>query len=380
MNRTYLPGFVYGAYMFDPTAPYQDLPPLPPSGEVETPAVLRAVIAASRALASLDAACGQLSDPTLLINIMPVLDAQASSEIENIVTTNDELFRAPNAGPDASLSPAAKEALRYRSALHAGFASLDTRPLTVQTALSVCSELHGEPARIRDLPGTFIGNPATSERIYTPPQGKDVILETLGEWERFLHHHGSMDPLVVMALQHYQFEDIHPFFDGNGRTGRILNLLCLKELGLPELPVLHLSGWFVRHKENYYRLLRSVTTDGAWEDWVLFAMRGVEDAARSALELTHAVVETRLELVDAIREHTPRAPAGDLASLLTRQPYARIDDVIQLGLAQRATASKWLTELAEAGMLTKHKVGRSVVFGNTLLLQRMIDVQGGARA
>lgn len=368
-------GCVYALNMsFHPDLPFQGLPALPPGREVETPKVLKAVVAASRHLASLDMACKRLPDPSLLINITPLLEAQASSEIENVVTTNDELFRAAHDALSEPESPAVKEALRYRSALRAGFDHLQERPLSFQTALVVASALTGSEAQVRSMPGTFIGNPVTRERTYTPPEGKSVILDKLADWERFIHEHGALDPVVVMALQHYQFEAIHPFHDGNGRTGRILNLLCLKQYGLLELPVLYLSGYFVRHKDEYYRLLREVTEAGAWEEWVTYVANGVSESAQSTLHLAEQVLEVRASLEDALRSDHPRIPAVDMANLLNRQPYARIDDVVSLGLAKRVTASRWLNELAEGGLVVRQKIGRGLIFINVDLLNRIFAV------
>ncbi|MGO1592420.1 Fic family protein [Ancrocorticia sp.] len=359
---------------FNPEQPYQDLPPLPPRTEVETPRVLKAVVDASRHLASLNMACMRLPDPSLLINIAPLLEAQASSEIENIVTTNDELFRAAHDALDESGSPAVKEALRYRAALKTGFEHIQRRPLSFQTARAVASELSGTDIQVRSLPGTFIGNPRSKRRVYTPPDGKAVLLDKLSEWERFIHNHEPLDPIVAMALQHYQFEAIHPFHDGNGRTGRILNLLCLNQFGLLNLPVLYLSGYFVRHKDQYYQLLRAVTEESAWEDWVIYVANGVSESAQSALNLAEQVVESRTLLEAAIRADHPRMPAADIAALLHRQPYVRIDDVVRLDLAKRATASSWLNELADAGLVLQQKIGRGRVFINTGLLSRIFSI------
>lgn len=217
-------------------------------------------------------ACRRMPDPSLLIHITPLIEAQASSRIENIVTTNDELFRAAGGALD-EVTPAVKEALRYREALQAGFHAVTARPLTTQTARTVCNMLHGAEMPIRNRAGTYIGNEVTRQLIYTPPQCESVILDKLSEWERFVHAHEPLDALVAMALQHYQFEAIHPFFDGNGRTGRILNLLVLQQHGLLAMPVLYLSGYLVRHKDDYYRLLNAVTFEDAWEEWVVFMAR-----------------------------------------------------------------------------------------------------------
>lgn len=375
------PSQVYALYMsFHPEKPYQDLPALPPRQAIETPRVLKAVVVASRHLASLNMACKRLPDPSLLINIAPLLEAQASSEIENIVTTNDELFRAAHHALGEPESPAIKEALRYRGALRVGFEHVQERPLSFQTALTVASGLTGTEAQVRSMPGTFIGNPVTRERAYTPPEGKAVILDKLGDWERFIHDHEPLDPLVAMALQHYQFEAIHPFHDGNGRTGRILNLLCLKQYELLELPVLYLSGYFVRHKDEYYRLLRAVSEENAWEDWVTYVATGVSESAQSALYLAEQVLEARDLLEAAIRTDHARMPAVDVATLLNRQPYARIDDIVELGLAKRATASSWLNELADAGLVVRQKIGRGLVFINVNLLNRIFTISDSGAA
>ena len=196
---------------------------------------------------------------------------------------------------------------------------------------------------IRDAPGTYIGNPATRDRIYTPPEGKDVILHHLSAWERFLHGDHGIDPLVVMALAHYQFEAIHPFFDGNGRTGRVLNMLVLIEAGLMELPILYLSGHIMRHKGDYYRLLNAVTTDDAWEQWIVFMVAGVESTATWTFDLVETTDGMRAVMAQDLRELNPKLPAYELTRLLFTQPYLRIENVVAAGLAQRQTAAKWLT-------------------------------------
>lgn len=354
----------------NPEHPHQDLSPLPPRVEVETTAVLKATVSASRALARLDGACKRLPDPTMLINLVPLMEAQASNEIENIVTTNDELFRAAN-GALENVTPPVKEALRYREALRAGFESLQSRPITTRTAIDICSHIHGRTAVIRDQPGTFIGNPSTGHRVYTPPEGRDVILGHMSAWERFLHSDHGLDPLVAMALTHYQFEAIHPFFDGNGRTGRVLNLLVLVETGLLELPILYLSGHIMRHKHAYYDHLNSVTTRADWQSWILFMLSGVESTAKWTLDLIESTDSLRGNMEHDIREANSKLPAPDLTRLLFTQPYLRIENVVEAGLAQRQTASKWLTELADSGLILKERVGRNVVYINQRLLSTL---------
>ena len=353
-----------------PDQPYQDLPRLPPPGGVETPTVLKATITASRALARLDGAYKRLPDPTMLINLIPLMEAQASSEIENIVTTNDELFKAAN-GTLPNLTPQVKEALRYREALHVGYESLDSRPVTTQTAIDVCSHIQASPASIRDQPGTYIGNPTTGQRIYTPPEGRDIILDHLSAWERFINGDHGLDPLVLMALAHYQFEAIHPFFDGNGRTGRILNMLILIQTELLRLPILYFSGHIVRHKDTYYERLNAVTRDNEWEPWILFMLSGVESTAQWTLDLVEKTDQMRVEMEQQIRDHNSKLPAASLARMMFSQPYLRIDNIVEAGLAKRQTAAHWLTDLADSGLISKERVGRNVVFINNRLLQTL---------
>lgn len=353
-----------------PDRPHQNLPPLPPAKDVETPVVLKATVAAIRALARLDGACKRLPDPTMLINLIPLMEAQASNEIENIVTANDELFKAAH-GALTPPTPQVKEALRCCEALRAGVESLTSRSLTKQTAIDICSRLLGRPSIIRNTPGTYIGTPTNGKRIYTPPEGREIILDHLSAWEKFLHGDHGVDPLVVMALAHYQFEAIHPFFDGNGRTGRILNLLTLIETGLLELPILYLSGHIVRHKDEYYSLLNAVTRSDEWEPWILFMLTGVESTARWTLALVEATDGLRGTVEHDIRRIRPKLPAGELTRLLFTQPYLRIENVVDAGLAQRQTASKWLNELATTGLIAKEKIGRNVVYINQKLLNEL---------
>ena len=249
--------------------PYNALPPLPPAPEhMEAVPILKACISARAALAELKQAGELLPNQTLLINLVPLLEAKDSSEIENIVTTMDRLFQF--AQEEGAADPATKEALRYRTALYQGFRQLDQRPLCVTTATEVCSTLKGQEMDLRKIPGTVIANQTVGKVVYTPPVGEDVIRNLLGNWEQFLHTEDDIDPLIKMAVSHYQFEAIHPFLDGNGRTGRIVNVLYLIEQQLLTLPILYLSRYIVQHKQDYYRLLTQVTREQDWQAWVLF--------------------------------------------------------------------------------------------------------------
>ncbi len=354
-----------------PDAPFQNLPALPPRLDVETSAVLKCAIAANRSLARVDQASKLMPDPTVLINVIPLLESQASSEIENIVTTNDELFRAAH---DVStfVTPATREALRYRSALRGGFESIENRPLSTNTARLVCSTINDFDTDIRKQPGTYIGNPLTKERIYTPPEGQTVIIEHLACWEDFLHENEStIDPLIKMALLHYQFEAIHPFSDGNGRTGRILNMLYLVQADLLSLPITYLSGYIVRHKDTYYSLLNGVTQEEQWEPWICFMLRAVESTSLWTLDLINSIVELQDAALTRIQTRLNQPRARDLVDLLFHQPYVRSADVVNYCHVTRQTAARWLGELADIEIVKRTEVGRSAVFVNTSFLARL---------
>lgn len=256
-----------------PDEPYNQLPALPPANDAtETLAILKACIPARAALAELNQAGKLIPNQSLLINLLPLLEAKDSSEIENIVTTTDKLFQF--AQEDHGADPATKEALRYRTALYEGFELLRRKPLCTNTAVQVCSTLKGVEMDVRKVPGTIIGNQASGETIYTPPSGEDVIRNLLTNWESYLNTHDGTDPLIKMAVSHYQFEAIHPFHDGNGRTGRIVNVLYLIDQELLTLPILYLSRYIVHHKNDYYRLLTHVTRTGDWQEWIIFMLKG----------------------------------------------------------------------------------------------------------
>lgn len=346
---------------FRPDQPWNDLPPLPPKAEVETRAVLKACIEAHSALGELKMAGELIPNQGVLINTIPLLEAQASSEIENIVTTTDRLFRfAGDIG--GSADAATKEALRYRTALHQGFESLKKRPLSTATAVRICRTIKGVEMDVRRTPGTALVNDATGKVIYTPPEGEARLRDMLGNWERFIHEDEAIDSLVRMAIMHYQFEAIHPFSDGNGRTGRVLNLLYLVEKGLLHIPVLYLSRYIIAHKADYYRLLLAVTTDRRWEDWILFMLAAVSDTARWTTAKIRAIRELLEATAERIRTEAPQIYSRELAELVFVQPYCRIGNVVDSGLAKRQTASVHLKRLCDIGVLEEIKVGREKLF------------------
>lgn len=353
----------------DPNIPYQELPPLPPRTDIESKQVLKKAISANSAIARLDAASQLIPDPSVLINTIPLLEAQASSEIENIVTTNDELFKAAH-DVASSPTPATKEALRYRSALQVGYQSIQQRPLTANTAVHICSVIRGVDVDIRSGHGTHIGNPVTRQWVYTPPVGKEIILDHLRHWEVFLQSDNEFDPLVKLALLHYQFEAIHPFTDGNGRTGRILNVLYLVHMGVLKLPITYLSGYIVRHKDSYYSLLNDVTQEEKWEEWVLFILDAIESTSLWTLKLIEAIKNLQEETQGKIGKEFPRLPARDLAHVLFTQPYIRYRNLVEAFGINRQTAARWMSDLENAGIVHRASVGRNAVFIN----KRFLDV------
>lgn len=346
---------------FDPGRPYDALPELPPGADIETKAVLKACIGARAAVEGLKRAGALIPNQSVLINTIPLLEAQASSEIENIVTTSDSLFKYAQLS-DEQADPAIKEALRYRTALREGVESLKNKPLSTSTAVAVCSTILGQLMDVRCVPGTTLSNPATREVIYTPPVGEALLREKLANWERFIHDQSEIDPLIRMAVAHYQFEAIHPFLDGNGRTGRILNQLMLVEQRLLDLPVLYLSRYIIRNKPDYYRLLLEVTRDGAWEAWLLYMLEGVRSTATWTTDKINSIHELMAHTTDYVRARAPKIYSRELVELVFVQPYCRIQNIVDAGLGNRQTASVYLKVLADLGMLKEEKVGREKLF------------------
>jgi Fic family protein len=347
---------------FDPAVPHNDLAPLPPPADaLETPAILKKCIKARVALAELKQATELIPNAAVLVNALPLLEAQASSEIENIVTTTDKLLEFVDL-PEQKADAATKEALRYRRALFEGARSVRDGKLTIKTAVDVCRTIKDGKLDIRDKPGTTLKNIASGAVIYTPPQGQALIRKKLENWEEFLGAKNELDPLIRVAVQHYQFEAIHPFTDGNGRTGRILNILCLVHHGLLDAPILYLSRYIIRHKADYYRLLLEVTTKQRWEPWILYMLNGIEDTCLWTTDKIKAIRELMRHTGQFIQRKLPKIYTWELVELLFKQPYCRIANVVDAGLAKRQTASVYLKQLAEIGVLREVASGRESLF------------------
>jgi len=351
---------------WQPDQPYNQMPLLPPQLELETAPVLKACITARAALAELKQAGELLPNQALLINLLPLLEAKDSSEIENIVTTSDSLFQF--AEDDGAADMATKEALRYRTALYQGFKQLNDRPLCTNTAVDICSQIKDVQMDVRKVPGTVIANQATKEVIYTPPVGEQVIRDLLANWERFLHADDDLDPLVKMAVAHYQFEAIHPFTDGNGRTGRVLNMLYLIHEGLLTLPTLYLSRFILENKTDYYRLLTSVTRDQNWQEWLLYMLKAVAEMSKWTTDKI-ASVRQLIEITgEHIKQALPKIYSHELVQLIFEQPYCRIHNLVDRGICKRQTASTYLKSLCEIGVLEEQTVGKEKLFVHPKLM------------
>lgn len=329
----------------DVTKAYNELPALPPKQDIETKKILKVCIEARASLAELRKAAEMLPNQSVLINSLPLLEAQASSEIENIVTTTDKLFQYANSNSETHIDPATKEALRYRTALREGFESIKSRPLNTVLAENLCSILHGVEMTVRKVPGTTLSNQASGEIIYTPPEGEALLRQKLHNWEVFLHDQNDIDPLIKMAIGHYQFEAIHPFTDGNGRTGRILNILYLIDRELLTIPVLYLSRYIIKHKKEYYQNLLNVTLKDDWESWIIYMLNAVANTSQWTCNKIKNIVGLMEETVDYVKTKQPKIYSRELVELLFVQPYCRISNVVDAGIVKRQTAAEYLQKL-----------------------------------
>lgn len=355
---------------FNRSQPFNDLPLLPPAAELETRAVLKRAIEANRLLANLRGLAAQMPNQGILINGIVLQEARLSSEIENIVTTNDDLYRAEVIA-DAAIDPHTKEVLRYREALNFGYRAMQERPLSTNLFVDIVCIIKRQNFGIRRTTGTALKN-AQGEVVYTPPVGESVIRDKLGNLEQFLHADDGLDPLVKMAVLHYQFEAIHPFEDGNGRTGRIINLLYLVQAGLLDIPVLFLSRYILEHKQDYYALLRGVTEKQAWEPWLLYMLDAVAGTAQQTFEQVKCIRALMEAVRHKVQQDAPGIYSKDLVELVFRQPYTKIQFLVDAGLAKRQTASAYLKTLAELGVLRAEKLGREIYYVNDALFAELV--------
>ena len=338
----------------------------------DTPAILKKLASSSRRLAELKGIAASIPNQGILINTLGLQEAKDSSEIENIVTTHDELFK-DDVLPEAFANPAAKEVLRYRQALRVGFEQVRASGLlTANHIIQIQGELERNNAGFRKLPGTALKDGA-GRTVYTPPQDPAEIVTLMRDLERLLNDPDvlAVDPLIKMALAHHQFESIHPFYDGNGRTGRIVNVLYLVKEGLLDIPVLYLSKHIVRTKADYYRLLQTVRDDDTWEEWVLYMLDAVEQTAAQTLATIHAIKTALFDYKHRIRAQH-KFYSQDLINNLFTHPYTKIDFLQRDLQVSRLTATKYLDALAATGFVQKQKVGRSNYYVNQALNQILL--------
>ncbi len=361
--------------------PTYKLPKLPPQIDLETVRVLKALAEANRALAELKGQAETIPNQNILIDTLALQEAMASSEIENIVTTHDELFQA-DLFPQASQSAATKEVALYRDALKLGYKRLSESDgiIANNVLIAMFRQLKGRTDGFRTLPGTALKHDRTGEIVYVPPQDKDEVILLMTALERFINDDAacSLDPLIKMALIHHQFESIHPFPDGNGRIGRILNVLYLTRTQLLDIPILYLSRHIIQTKADYYRLLQEVRdTNGspeAWESWVLYMLEAVTKTSRTTLELVKGIRTQMAEVKHRMRKELPKLYSQDLLNNLFRHPYTRIEYVMNDLDVTRQTAAKYLDTLAEKGFVEKHQAGRNNYYINIALAKLFYDV------
>lgn len=342
---------------------------LPPKVELETKHVLKQLARSHRSLAELKGFSDMIPNKNILINAITINEAKDSSEIENIVTTHDELFKTMSR--ENYESPAAKEVVNYRSAIWKGYELVKENGfLSMNIIIEIQNLIEPNKGGVRKLPGTVLKNQATGEVIYTPPSGKEEILSLLDNLEGYINNdYDNIDPLIKLAVTHYQFESIHPFYDGNGRTGRIVNVLYLVLKDLLDSPILYLSKFIIRSKTAYYNLLQQVTTEEKWEEWILFILQGIEETADETLMLVKEMNSLLEATAKEISEKLPSIYSRELVDLIFFEFYTKIA-YIEDGLGvSRKTASKYLSSLEQEGFLMSEKIGRERIYLNEELFK-----------
>ncbi|MCK4920696.1 MAG: Fic family protein [Bacteroidales bacterium] len=347
-----------------------ELAELPLIIDLETKKVLKALPSAHAALAELKGIASTIPNQSILINTLGLQEAKDSSAIENIITTHDDLYKS-ELNLDSFKSLNAKEVQNYISALKKGFELINkTKLLTNKTILQIQEVLEDNKAGFRKLPGTALKNAATGETIYTPPQDYEDILNLMGNLEKYINNSEvqDCDPLIKMAIIHFQFESIHPFYDGNGRTGRIINILYLILEELQTLPILYLSKYIIKHKSEYYKFLQKVRDENLWEDWILFMIKGAEETAIETINLTFKIKQLMLDFKHRLRDNY-KFYSQDLLNNLFKHPYTKIEFVVNdLGVS-RLTAANYLNKLSEDKLLRKEKLGTGNYYINEALFE-----------
>lgn len=354
--------------MLYPKRPYNDLPLLPPKTEVETKNILRKTIKASEALAGLKAYAHIIPDQRILINSLTLKEAKDSSEIENIITTHDELFKAFSLQP-ININPATKEVLNYKEALWFGYKQIQQKKiLTTNIIVKIQEIIVRNNAGIRRQPGTVLKNDKTGEIIYTPPDDRDAINNRLKNLENYINEdEAHTHPLIKMAIIHYQFESIHPFYDGNGRAGRIVNVLYLILSELLELPILYVSSYIIKNKTAYYKLLQEIRTKNKWEEWILFMLDCIELTAKDTLHRILKIKTLFDKTAEKVKTELPKIYTRELIEVIFHQPYCKINHLVENNIAARQAAGRYLKQLKEINILQNKKIGRDIIYINTKL-------------
>lgn len=346
------------------------LPELPPNNDVESIAILKILNTTSRVLGQLKGEVKKIPNSQILIDTIALQEAKDSNEVENIVTTDDELYQA--SVETKNISQAAKEAQNYATALKLGFHNIKNKGILTINDLKAIQEIVSPNQPIRKVPGTVLKNPRTQEVVYTPPQNHQDIIKLLDNLEVYINdpNFHKIDSLLKMPIIHYQFESIHPFYDGNGRTGRILNMLYLVQQGLLDIPVLYLSSYIIRNKNDYYRLLQKVRIDNAWEEWIIWMLKGVEQTAKETIVVVNNIKKLMDEYKHRIRSDY-KFYSHDLINAIFKHPYTKIDFLERELGVHRHTASSYLNALTkdEYHFLNKIKIGKTNYFVNHRLLQ-----------
>ena len=353
-----------------------DIPTLPLTCDVETKTVLKQVAKSSRALAELKGAVLSMPNTSILISTLSLQEAKDSSAVESIITTHDELYRA-TISRNTAISPAAKEVRDYSNALIFGYEQVAKRGiLTNNDIIEIYRKITHNDAGFRTTPGTTLKNDQTGEIVYQPPQNKDDIVSYMNNLESFINDSdlSDLDPLIKMCIIHHQFESIHPFSDGNGRTGRVINILYLVLMKLLDLPVLYLSRFIIKNKAEYYHWLQAVREDGSnWEEWVLFLLRGIEETANETIKLVSDIKSLMMEYKHFIRKELPKVYSQDLLNNLFKHPYTKIDFVSEELQVSRPTATSYLNQLAELGVVEKVRMGRDNFYINAKLFNLLMN-------
>jgi Fic family protein len=349
--------------------------PLPPDHDVESKAVLRKTVLAHKALAELKGLVTNLPNQNIIIETLTLREARESSAVENIISTFAEVYQSSLITQQFA-SPESKEVHQYANALKVGFELVKkTGLLTNNYILQIQELIEGNNAGFRKLPGTKLLNDATGEVVYTPPQDYDLIVPLMDNLEGFINDDAIMDadPLVKMAILHHQFESIHPFYDGNGRTGRIINILYLVQKNLIDLPVLYMSRFIIRHKNEYYSLLQKVRDTNDWEEWIIYMLTSVEKTANDSIILIGSIKQLMNQYKEVIRNRLPKLYSQDLLNNLFKYPYTKIEYIIRDLSVSRNTAIRYLEALVKEKLLVKQKAGRDNFYINESLFNLLSD-------